>query len=166
MIRKIIFPIFVIVGCCGAISSNQNYHVSHRSGVVNAVDCVKMGQDTGFPLQNEECDLIAVTSETDSISISVGSNFGVEYEISNLSNQSCLKVTHRLDHPNMTRPDGIESTVYERSFRIGSCVGDVGTFRNVFSWYVEERWEAVRGGWVFAVIIDGKSVINETIHAN
>jgi len=163
--KKIIVSIFVIIGCCGAISPFQSYHVSHLAGLVSGLDCVKVDQATKFPLENEKCDQIAVTSKTNNIVISVGSNFGVEYKISNLDTESCLTVMHRLNHPKMTRPDGIASTLYERSFHAGGCEGDLGEYRDVFSWYVEESWEAAKGKWVFEVLVDGKLVINEAIQA-
>lgn len=140
--------------------------MSHLAGLVASLDCVKVDRDSGFPIEDGECDQIAVTSKTNSIAITMGSNFGVEYKISNLDAKSCLTVTHRLNHPNIIRPDGVTSTIYERSFYVGGCEGDVGEYRNVFSWYVEESWEAAKGAWVFQVLVDGNLVVNETIEAH
>jgi hypothetical protein len=89
-------------------------------------------------------------------------SFGVEYEVIPATNLKCFEETRILVHPPMTQPDGKVTTNYSRSYKVGNCPEGIPLGADMFSWFIEHEWEAVKGQWKFQVLVDGEPAINKT----
>ncbi len=65
----------------------------------------------------------------------------------------------------MTQPDGEVTTDYSRTYQVGNCPDGVPVGVDMFSWFIEHEWEAVKGQWQFKVLVEGEQVINKTFTA-
>lgn len=148
--------------CFAALGhSHAGLKVKYAYGQFETKGCEKVDVADGYPIPHAGCDFPDDIQKTTKLKAVAGANFGVLYQIEGLEKDKCYTVTHHLSHPMMTLPDGSQRDVYQRHFKIGSCVRDSYRYMGFFSWELEEPWEAEKGEWVFKIRVDGNTLIEQ-----
>ena len=156
-----LLSVLLIVGCTND-SLHQNTMITWKSGIFESFECSNSGKYSGHQAELQVCKESKLVNEDSEFPIKTGMSFGLEYLIVPEKSEKCFEETRSLVHPPMHQPDGSITTHYSRSYKVGDCPEAVPTGRDIFTWFIEHEWEAVKGEWDFKVLINGKPVISKT----
>ncbi|GAB1621489.1 hypothetical protein AAOGI_15390 [Agarivorans albus] len=92
-----------------------------------------------------------VTKQTTEIAAQMGTTFGYCFEVK--AGQKKVEVTKSITSPEMIDDDGkiYTSMSYSKTLKLKN-----GTTSNCHFYFIEEKWEAVTGDWLFEVFHEGK----------
>ena len=164
---KLLWGLLLITGLsvdmCIAAVGQRGYDLKaeYVHGWFSNKNCRQKEIADGYPIPYSGCDFPEEVIPEDRLKAAKGLDFGIVYRITGLKSSSCHTVTHFLNHPVMTLPDGTRREQYQRNFKIGSCMKDEGRYVDFFSWSLEESWEVERGEWIFEIRVDGNTLIKE-----
>lgn len=140
---------------------HQDMQVEWKAGIFESSDCINDGQHGGYQAEMQICNEYNLVKDASEVPIHVGVNFGLEYVVVPQISGSCFEETRVLIHPPITQPDGTITTHYSRSYKVGNCPEGIPVGPDMFTWFIEHEWEAVKGEWVFKVLVEGEQVISK-----
>lgn len=160
----IIISLFFLTGLTSQVT-DKGISVAWKAGIFEPYDCQREAAHGNHQADRYVCGDYRLVNETDQIPMQVGVNFGYDYQIEIPSLTGCYTETRVLEHPRMTQPDGQVTTNYSRSYQVGNCPGGLAPGIDTFSWHIEKDWEAVKGDWVFKILVNGSQVISKKFTA-
>jgi hypothetical protein len=104
---------------------------------------------------------LTLTDRTTEVPLRQGVAFGYAWKASNLPNP--VVITYRVEHPAITRPDGVTMSRFEEELEV-ETVG--GKFQSTDCYALSEKFELVPGTWTLSVLFRGSLLAKQSFHVH
>jgi len=104
---------------------------------------------------------LAIVRETTSIPLQKDTGFGFTWKAKNLPPQA--EVVYLVEHPPITRPDGVTLDHFEEPLLMQSRGGEI---ESIDCYQLSEDYELVPGQWSLSIHYQGRQLIRQTFHVH
>ena len=104
-------------------------------------------------------DTISFVEQTDTVQLSTGTHFGIEYLLKGIEEENAEVFEVRIVHPLLVNPTTDMVSTESTEIKAG-CIDE----SNFDYYYLEYEWELKPGKWLFQVIQSGKLLLEKTFN--
>jgi hypothetical protein len=102
---------------------------------------------------------LTLTDRTTEVPLRQGVAFGYVWKASNLPNPAVI--TYRVEHPAITRPDGVTMSRFEEDLVVETLRGE---YQTTDCYALSEKFELVPGTWTLSVLFRGTLLVKQSFH--
>jgi hypothetical protein len=100
---------------------------------------------------------LTLTDRTTEVPLRQGVAFGYVWKASNLPNPAVI--TYRVEHPPITRPDGVTMNRFEEDLAV-ETIG--GKYQSTDCYALHEKFELAPGTWTLSVLFRGSLLVKQS----
>jgi Domain of unknown function (DUF3859) len=93
---------------------------------------------------------LTLTEPTNEVPLQLGIDFGFSWKASNLPTPAVI--TYRVEHPAITRPDGMTMSRFEEDLEVETSDGK---YQSIDCYTLNEKYELMPGTWTLSVLFRG-----------
>jgi hypothetical protein len=104
---------------------------------------------------------LTLTERTTQVPLRQGVAFGYVWKASNLPNPAVI--TYRVEHPAITRPDGVTMSRFEEELSVDTLDGK---YQTTDCYALGEKFELVPGTWTLSVLFRGSILVRQSFYVH
>ena len=154
-----IFLVAFILISCTPITSKDNYTFTLDGyGIftdVNNTQSLMINYDTNNKITQPN-NVLRITKNSNVIQGNLGTNFGIDYSVSENFDITSNRVLCKYIHPEMKNPQTNKSTTID-----GFYITLSGLKHNQMGWKFDNEWEIVKGKWQMQILYNDQIMLTQ-----